>query len=97
MLEWFFRKYPPQSERILICMRLDEMHRVHPDQIEAKCSKCNETVGIFPSGQRVLKEVERISIVCNHCAKPDHAILAPGAEREARESIITIPRGEQNK
>lgn len=87
MLEWFFNKFPEKSPRMLICMRLTEMHRVHPDQIEDKCSKCGETVGIYPSGQRVLKEVKNIAIFCNHCANPDYATLAPGAESESYESI----------
>jgi hypothetical protein len=48
----------------LVVMRLKDMVRVHPDQIEAKCSRCNEVVAVFPSGQRVMKEVPGVKLMC---------------------------------
>jgi hypothetical protein len=67
----------------LIVMRLADMHRVHPDQIEAKCSQCGEVVGVYPSGQRVMREMPGIKLVCQVCRQPtDVTVLAPGALSE---------------
>jgi ribosomal protein S27E len=69
-------------------MRLSDMHRMHPEQITSHCSKCGHEVGIYPSGQRVLKEHPSTRIICQICRgdRPDIAILAPGAEHEILES-----------
>ena len=56
---------PP--ERNLLCMRLDEMYNVHPQQVESACSRCGAVVGIYPSGQGVLRAHPGTKIVCNHC------------------------------
>jgi uncharacterized Fe-S center protein len=53
--------------RELIVMRLDEMFKRHPKQIERKCARCGEVVGIYPSGQKIIKENPEINIVCTHC------------------------------
>jgi DNA-directed RNA polymerase subunit RPC12/RpoP len=74
---------------ILIVMRLADMHRVHPDQDTSRvCAECGEQVGIYPSGQRVLRDDPTTRIVCNRCGEPvgGIVILAPGAEREPFES-----------
>ena len=71
----------------LLVMRLKDMTRVHPDQIEARCSKCNEVVGVYPSGQRLMKEIPDITLVCQVCKEDaDISILAPGALEEPFES-----------
>lgn len=69
---------------ILICMRLANMKRVHPQMTTDKeCSVCHHAVGIYPSGQRVLAAIVDIPIVCDVCRPDcDIAVLAPGAERE---------------
>jgi hypothetical protein len=76
------------EKNLLICMRLADMKRVHPDQITDKCTRCGETVGIYPSGQRVLNLLPgQIEIVCHVCRpEPDVTMLAPGAEFEPFES-----------
>ena len=71
----------------LLCMRLDEMLRVHPQQISDKCSQCSATVGVYPSGQRALKEHHgNIEIVCNHCQGSGPRVPAPGALDEPFQS-----------
>lgn len=77
----------------LIVMRLADMHRVHPAQDDSRaCAVCGERVGIYPSGQAVLKaRPDDIRIICQHCIGP-HAlrVLAPGAETEPLESVPAI-------
>jgi hypothetical protein len=71
----------------LITMRLADMRRVHPGQIEGRCAKCNHVVGIYPSGQRAMRENPGIVVVCQVCRSPaDITALAPGAEHEPMES-----------
>jgi hypothetical protein len=53
---------------VLVCMRLDDMHVVHPDQTEALCSECQHMVGVYPTGQRALREYSEIAVVCQRCA-----------------------------
>jgi hypothetical protein len=68
---------------VLIVMRLAEMWRVHPDQIEDVCCRCKHVVGIFPSGQAVINHYDGdVEIVCSHCASPAGYPLAPGAWME---------------
>lgn len=71
----------------LIVMRLADMKRVHPKQIEARCSKCNEIVGVYPSGQQVMRDYPAVVLVCQVCRKPAAvSILAPGALEEPFQS-----------
>lgn len=71
----------------LIVMHLDDMLRVHPDQIGARCSSCGGPVGVYPSGQKVMRGMRSVRIVCNRCTTPGPgARLAPGAESETWES-----------
>ena len=75
---------------MLLVMRLDDMLRVHPDQIESICSQCSQPVGIYPSGQTVLKKygTEMVDIVCSHCyVLTKDAVLAPGAREESTQSV----------
>ncbi len=80
---------PQKLERVLVAMRLDEMFLVHPEMDSNHvCSKCSEPVGIYPSGQKLIKQYEDLQIVCNVCAVPNqNAVLVPGAETEAFESV----------
>lgn len=77
----------------LVVMRLVDMHRVHPQMDRShKCSKCGAPVGIYPSGQNVLRLQElgeaRVTIICNACTQPGpDTRLAPGAEKEPAQSI----------
>jgi hypothetical protein len=84
-LDWLRdRKYT------LIAMRLANMHLVHPEQVQGNCHQCGETVGIYPSGQAVLRRhvSGRVHIVCEVCHGPvDHYTLAPGALAEPFQSV----------
>lgn len=79
-----------QYHPILIVMRLADMQRLHPRQDNSRvCSKCNEAVGIYPSGQAVLAQRPDAQLICNACYPQNAAdvvALAPGALQEARES-----------
>jgi hypothetical protein len=72
----------------LICVRLANMKRVHPDQIETACSQCGHIVGVYPSGQALMRQYPDINIICEVCRQPgESARLAPGAEFEAFQSV----------
>jgi hypothetical protein len=80
------RKEPRVS---LVAMRLADMHLVHPDQDDSRvCSKCGETVGVYPSGQAVLARRPDATITCQVCAGPmgPSTLLAPGALEEPFQS-----------
>jgi hypothetical protein len=72
----------------LIVMRLADMHRVHPEQITAKCHGCGHVVAVYPSGQQVMREYPGVLLTCQVCKTPGpDAALAPGAELEPFESV----------
>lgn len=93
-----------KAQHTLIAMRLADMHRRHPQQDNSRtCAGCGHAVGIFPSGQAVLKANLVSQILCQVCSadKPfDFTIpAAKNAEEMARESIEsydTKPAKEQN-
>jgi hypothetical protein len=54
----------------LVAMRLADMHKVHPQQDNSRvCSSCGAPVGVYPSGQGVLKRFPQLKIICNVCAE----------------------------
>jgi hypothetical protein len=54
---------------VLVAMRLVNMIKRHPQQDESHvCVNCCEKVGIYPSGQRAIKRIPNIKIVCEICA-----------------------------
>lgn len=72
----------------LIVMRLEDMKRVHPDQITAKCDGCGHVVAVYPSGQQVMKQHPGTRLTCQVCKTPGpHSALAPGAEFEPFQSV----------
>lgn len=75
---------------ILICCRRGPMRYVHSRTIEWRCHRCGETVGVFPSGQRMLSEQPNLEIICEVCyvASGGKNLIvqeAPGAMAEAVE------------
>ena len=75
---------------MLIVMRLADMTRVHPNQDnDHVCMRCGHIVGIYPSGQGVLRDEPDTEIVCQVCNPPGGGIniLAPGAEYEPGQSV----------
>ena len=72
----------------LIVMRLADMKVVHPDQITGKCATCGHAVGIYPSGQNVIKQHPDTKLTCQVCKTPGRlSALAPGAELEPFQSV----------
>ena len=74
---------------LLTVMRLADMRRIHPKQITAKCARCREPVGVYPSGQKVMQFYPgQVELVCQICHDPrPETPLAPGAESEPFQSI----------
>jgi hypothetical protein len=73
---------------VLLVMRLADMTRVHPDQIEGTCAQCGHIVAIFPSGQRLMKNHPDTRLMCQVCQKPGkRSKLAPGAGLEPFQSV----------
>jgi hypothetical protein len=57
---------------MLVCNRLTDMTRMHPQQDDThRCGKCDHPVGIYPSGQKALKRWPKIAIRCVRCAMID--------------------------
>jgi hypothetical protein len=80
----------------LIVMRLKDMNVVHPKQDNSRvCSGCGKPVGIYPSGQAMLRRYPDTEIVCVVCSasRPEAEIvaLAPDALEESAESVPAKP------
>lgn len=61
----------------LVTMRLADMARMHPAQDDSHvCGTCGHPVGIYPSGQRALRQWPEMKILCQVCAvkRPPHEI-----------------------
>jgi hypothetical protein len=75
----------------MIVMRLADMQVVHPRQDNNRvCAVCGHKVGIYPSGQKVLRADPATEIICQVCYKPARdavMIPAPGALDETTESV----------
>jgi uncharacterized Fe-S center protein len=73
----------------LICMQRGRMMVTHPDMIEGECRDCGAVVGIYPSGQKILREQANVQIVCDVCYAARYSDLptieAPGAIEEAKQ------------
>lgn len=90
MTTGYLRMIHEQRVRLL-CMRLADMVRVHPRMDTThRCARCKHTVGLYPSGQDVLrKHRNNVEIVCQQCMTGDEgkdAGPAPGAVQEVTES-----------
>jgi hypothetical protein len=88
-----WRRLKPRQRCELTVMRLADMRVVHPEQITARCSFCGEEVGVYPSGQWVMREIPDVQLICQVCSWPGPAAkLAPGAELEPMQSVWKEPR-----
>jgi hypothetical protein len=68
----------------LLVMRLADMKRVHPKQDNSrKCSNCGHVVGIFPSGQVLIRKHPNTIIICMQCIGSSDWNFAPVAPLEA--------------
>jgi hypothetical protein len=60
----------------LIVMRLEDVQRVHPQQDNTRvCDACGEAVGIYPSGQDLIRRIPGLRIVCQHCTDLPPSVL----------------------
>jgi len=71
----------------LVCMRTQNMVRVHPQQVTRTCARCGAPVGVYPSGQGVLRDYSDVEIICEEHGEPLSATLAPGAAEEPFQSV----------
>ncbi|MBT1509462.1 hypothetical protein KIP88_03010 [Bradyrhizobium sp. SRL28] len=88
MWNWIERLVRKPQPVELIVMRLADMHRFHPEQITGTCASCGHVVGIYPSGQQVMKQYPDVKLTCSVCKTPgENTPLAPGAEFEPFQSM----------
>lgn len=52
----------------LVCMRISDMVVMHPKQITRECHQCHQPVGVYPTGQRIMRLHPRIKLICTVCA-----------------------------
>lgn len=80
----------------MLVMRLADMTRVHPQQITATCSLCGHEVGVYPSGQRMMRQMPELRLVCSVCSDSRGRavinVLAPGAAIEPFETEAFQPK-----
>ena len=72
---------------MLVCTRLSDMTQMHPDQGWELCSKCQHTVGVYPTGKRAIERWPHMKILCVKCANlsaldPEDEIYAAGSADE---------------
>ena len=74
---------------VLAVMRPDDMFCVHPrTDFSHVCAQCGHFVGVYPSGQKVLRSYEQVTLICNRCLPPGFAAPpAPGAIKERAEAV----------
>jgi hypothetical protein len=75
----------------IICTRLADMSYMHPDQGWELCSRCQHTVGVYPSGKRAIERYPDMKVVCVVCAigsvKPGDEICPAGTPDEVSREI----------
>lgn len=81
---------------VLICMRLRNMHRRHPAQVEGVCAICGYKVGIYPASQAALKRMPDLVIQCIDCTPANPAEMTPTA-RTLSEFIGEISQSQPAK
>lgn len=87
MINWKWWRTKRTPLVFLAVMRQADMLVAHPDTDYTKtCSACKEPVGIYPSGQRIIKKNPTTILVCNRCNENQLWPLAPGAEIEPLQS-----------
>lgn len=76
------------GDKLLIAMRLIDMRRMHPSQDNShRCVQCDAPVGVYPSGQRALRDDPELEILCSRCAKPGIGDIQMPAARSLEEIV----------
>lgn len=79
------------SDDRLLTMRLIDMHKLHPAQDNSRrCFKCGWGVGIYPSGQKILREHPDLKIICNVCADFSEPVINFPAAKSIEELMGEI-------
>ena len=78
-------------------MRLEDMVQTHPLMSRAyTCDRCNVQLGIYPSGQAMIRRYGRdnFELVCNRCQQPEGlGLLSLEALSEIQASIPNPEKG----
>lgn len=92
MLRLLRRLMRRKAPGVLVAMRLEDMHVVHPMQDNTRsCVRCRRIVGIYPSSQAALKRWPRLEIQCARCFEPtDLDLRTPAAQ--TREEYLAEKR-----
>ena len=59
------------DEIILVCALADAPLTVHGAVFDRSCSRCGRQVQVAPSGQRSLKDIPQLKIICQICYRPE--------------------------
>jgi hypothetical protein len=85
---------------MLVCTRLADMTVMHPKQTQELCSKCQHTVGVYPTGQVMMAKYPKMKVVCAPCAalseldpSRDEIIPAGTIEEIVQERNESVPVG----
>ena len=80
-----------------VTMRLADMTKVHPAQDSSRvCAGCGQRVGIYPSGQRALRQWPKMKVICARCAAalpPGENLPAASLEEIAQEGRDSVAAG----
>jgi hypothetical protein len=88
LFQLFRRRRKKRHQASLVVMRLADMGVVHPGQDNDRaCSMCGEPVGIYPSGQAVLKAYPTLKIVCSICLPQKKGVDTLGALAEIGQGV----------
>jgi len=79
-----------KQQAALMVVRESELQKVHPrTDFRHHCAICQQPVGVFPSGQRLMRRYA-VTLICTHCMPP--AIAAPFAPGAYAEQNLTRRR-----
>jgi len=81
----------------LTCMLAEDMYVAHPKtNWDHVCNRCKLPVGVYPSGQKVLKRRDLdVEIICNRCVALGELVGAMPASKGILQEVkdsIPIPK-----
>ena len=87
------------DEAILVCALADSPMAVPGSIFNHRCSACGRPVMVAPSGQRLLKSIPDVRIICSYCFEINSYDEVRGAasieelKQEARSAKPNLRRG----